>query len=208
MPVPLSSKDDQKRQKKKERAERRRLERVARERSKTTRKVIVVLILAATIGGIGYLAYSAATSGPKIGPLNSAHEHADWAIYINGQRMILNGSKYQHKSDYVHMESGTDTIHLHAINIQLSYLLGTLGMKITPTSLNVEGVTYNNEGDKKVRVFVNGKENTGFDKYIMKSLDKILVLYGNEDDSQIQAYIKTIPDEAKKIDQPQPPGRR
>ena len=204
----MESKDNQKRQKKKERAERRHLEREARERSKTTRKVIVIIAIVAIIAGAGYLAYSAASAGPRIGPLNSAHEHADWAMYINGRSVVLNASKYQHKSDYVHMESGTQAIHMHAINVPIGYFLESISMKITQTSLTVDGVTYNNEGDKKVRMFVNGKENFEYDKYILKTRDKVLIVYGNENDAQIEQYVKTIPDEAKKIDQPQPPGGR
>ena len=201
----MTSKDEQRRLKKKERAERRRGEVEAKARSKTIRRAVILLVIAAIVVGAGYLAFSRASSGSGIGPLNSAHEHADWMLYINGKAIDLDGAQYKIKSDYVHMEGTTHAIHMHATNVPLGYFIETLGMKITPTSITVEGVTYNNEGDKKVRMFVNGKENFEFDRYILKSQDEILIVYGNDTDEQIQKYIQTIPDEARKLDAPQQP---
>ena len=201
----MTSKDEQRRLKKKERAERRRGEVEAKARSKTIRRAVILLVIAAIVVGAGYLAFSRASSGLGIGPLNSAHEHADWMLYINGKAIDLDGAQYKIKSDYVHMEGTTHAIHMHATNVPLGYFIETLGMKITPTSITVEGVTYNNEGDKKVRMFVNGKESFEFDRYVLKSLDKILIVYGNDTDEQIQKYIQTIPDEARKLDAPQQP---
>ena len=196
--------EEQRRQKKKERVERRRHEIEARTRSKSVRKTLTILIIVGIIAGLGYLVYTAATNSPGIGPLNSAHYHVDWAMYINGKPQVLNVSKYQLRSEYVHLEGGTSTIHMHATNVPLGYFIDTIGMKITPTSLTVDGVMYSNDGDKKLRMFVNGKENSDFGKYVPKTLDKILIVYGNDTDAQIQEYIKTIPDLAKSFDQPQP----
>lgn len=196
-------KEEQRRLKKKEKRERKRHEIEARARSKTIRKTITILIVVGIIAGFGYLVYVAVASSPGIGPLNSAHEHADWAIYINGEPARLNSSRYQLKSEYVHMEGGTDTIHMHATNVRIGYFIDTIGMKLTSTSLTVDGVTYSNEGDKRVRMFVNGEENFEYEKYVLKSQDKILIVYGNENDSQIQEYIKTIPDLAKDFDRPE-----
>ena len=201
----MTSKDEQRRLKKKERAERRRGEVEAKARSKTIRRAVILLVIAAIVVGAGYLAFSRASSGLGIGPLNSAHEHADWMLYINGKAIDLDGAQYKIKSDYVHMEGTTHAIHMHATNVPLGYFIETLGMKITPTSITVEGVTYNNEGDKKVHMFVNEKENFEFDRYILKSQDEILIVYGNDTDEQIQKYIQTIPDEARKLDAPQQP---
>ncbi len=201
----MTSKDEQRRLKKKERAERRRGEVEAKARSKTIRRAAILLVIAAIVVGAGYLAFSRASSGPSIGPLNSAHEHADWMLYINGKAVDLDGAQYKLKSDYVHMEGTTHAIHMHATNVPLGFFLEKLGMKITPTSITVEGATYNNEGDKKVHMFVNGKESFEFDRYVLKSLDKILIVYGNDTDEQIQKYIQTIPDEARKLDAPQQP---
>ncbi len=200
----MTSKDEQRRLKKKERAERRRGEVEAKARSKTIRRAAILLVIAAIVVGAGYLAFSRG-SGVGIGPLNSAHEHADWMLYINGKAIDLDGAQYKIKSDYVHMEGTTHAIHMHATNVPLGYFIETLGMKITPTSITVGGATYNNEGDKKVRMFINGKESFEFDRYVLKSLDKILIVYGNDTDEQIQKYIQTIPDEARKLDAPQQP---
>ena len=201
----MTSKDEQRRLKKKERAERRRGEVEAKARSKTIRRAVILLVIAAIVVGAGYLAFSRASSGPGIGPLNSAHEHADWMLYINGKAIDLDGAQYKIKSDYVHMEGTNHAIHMHATNVPLGYFIETLGMKLTSTSIAVEGVTYRNEGDKKLRMFVNGNENFDYDRYVLKSVDKILIVYGNDTDEQIQKYIQTIPDEAKKLDAPAQP---
>ncbi|MBM3898219.1 MAG: hypothetical protein FJ358_06840 [Thaumarchaeota archaeon] len=196
------SKEEQRRQKKKERIERRRQEIEARARSKGRRKVLTIFVIAAILAGFGYAVYVAVTNSPSIGPLNSAHYHADWALYINGAPVTINQTKWQLKSEYVHMEGGISTIHMHAVNVPLEYFFNSLGMRLTETSLTFDGTTYNNEGDKKVRTFVNGKEVSDLTKYVPKSMDKILIVYGNETDAKIQEYIKTVPDLAKSFDQP------
>jgi len=194
-------KEEQRRQKKKERVERRRQEIGSRTRSKSIRKTVTMLIIVGILAGLGYAVYTTATNNPGIGPLNSAHYHADWAMYIDGKPVVLNVSKYQLKSEYVHMEGVASTIHMHAINVPLGYFFNGIGMQLTPTSLKFDGITHNNEGDKKLRTFVNGKEVPDLTKYAPKSLDKILIVYGNETDATIQDYMKTIPDLAKSFDQ-------
>ena len=193
--------EEQRRQKKKERVERRRQGIEAKARSKSLRKTLTILIIVGILAGLGYLVYATATTSPGIGPLNSSHHHADWALYINGKQMVLNQSKNMLKSEYVHMEGGTSAIHMHAVNVPLGYFFNTIGMQVTSTSLKFDGTTYNNEGDKKVRMFLNGKEVPDLSKYVPKSLDKIMVVYGNDTDAQIQEYMKTIPDLAKSFDQ-------
>ena len=194
-------KEEQRRQKKKERAERRRQGIESKARSKSIRKTVIILIIVGILAGLGYVVYSTATTNLGIGPLNSAHYHADWAIYIDGKPVALNVSRYQLKSEYVHMEGAASTIHMHAINIPLGYFFNTIGMQLTPTSLKFDGITHNNEGDKKVRTFLNGKEVPDLTRYVPKSLDKILIVFGNETDANIQDYMKTIPDLAKSFDQ-------
>jgi hypothetical protein len=198
------SKEEQRRQKKKERIERRRQEVASRARSKSRRKVLTIFIIVAILAGFGYAVYTAATNTPGIGPLNSAHYHVDWALYINGKSETINQTKWQLKSEYVHMEGGTSTMHMHAVNVPLGYFFNTIGLQLTSTSLTFDGKTYNNEGDKKVRTFVNGEEVSDLAKYVPKSMDKILIVYGNDTDAQIQGYMKTIPDLAKSFDQPPP----
>ena len=195
----MTSKDEQKRLKKKERTERRRAEVESKARSKTMKRATILLVVAAIVVGAGYLAFFRASSGLGIGPLNSAHDHADWMLYINGKAVDIDSALYKLKSDYVHTEGTTHAIHMHAINVPIGYFLETLGMKITSTSITVEGVVYKNEGDKKLRMFVNGKENSDFDKYILKDLDKILIVYGNDSDADIQHYLQTVPDDAKNL---------
>ena len=194
-------KEEQRRQKKRERLERRRQGIESKARSKSIRKTLTILIIVGILAGLGYAVYTTATNNPGIGPLNSAHYHADWAMYIDGKPVALNESKWQLKSEYVHMEGSSSTIHMHAINVPLGYFLNTIGIQLTSTSLTFDGTTHKNEGDKKVRTFLNGKEFPDLTKYVPKSLDKILIVYGNEADAKIQDYIKTIPDLAKTFDQ-------
>ena len=201
----MTSKDEQRRLKKKERADRRRTDLESKARLKMIRRAVILLVVAVIVVGVGYLVLSSSSSGLGIGPLNSAHEHADWMLYVNGKAVDIDGAQYKVKSDYVHMEGTTHAIHMHATNVPLGYFIGTLGMKITPTSIAIEGATYTNEGDKKLRMFVNGKENFDYDRYVLKSLDKILIAYGKDTDEQIQKYLQTIPDEARKLDAPQQP---
>lgn len=117
-------------------------------------------------------------STPRIGPLNSAHWHAEWTVSIEGEPVFLQDRKYQLRDKFVHMESGESTIHKHATGVTMGYFLKTLGWKFSLDCLQLDyGSAYCNDGQKQVKFLVNGKANSDFDRYDIKDGDTIEIKY-------------------------------
>ena len=188
---------NQEKQQKKHDKERRRLERQrSRKRSKQLasmkKYVIVVGVALLLIYGLTQM-----FSGPQIGPIGSTHEHVDFLIYIDGQPMDLNQSQYAMKSQYAHIHFGEgDLIHLHAINIPLSWFMDELDLPITENSIDIHGNVYSNDGEKTFKIFLNGEELNDID-YPISDEDKILIYYGSESD--VEAALDLVPDRAIEI---------
>ncbi len=118
-----------------------------------------------------------------IGVLGSDHIHAHLEIDINGEKISLNNEKYFVKSAFVHVEDGEgagEMLHIHAKGIPIWLFFKSIGIEFNSSSFIFEGNEYSNNENKKLRFFVNEKENDQFGDYVPKDMDKILILYGNE----------------------------
>ncbi|MBI2134347.1 hypothetical protein HYU09_00005, partial [Candidatus Woesearchaeota archaeon] len=75
----------------------------------------------------------------KIGPLGSAHNHADIKVYVLGNAIDFSQQKYQLKHQAVHFENRDgDVVHTHATGITLGYMFETLGMNINENCLTID----------------------------------------------------------------------
>ena len=54
-----------------------------------------------------------------------------------------------------------------------------------------------NDGNKKLKFSVNGKESNEFENYVFKKLDKILISYGNDSEEEIKNQLASITNFAK-----------
>ena len=114
---------EDKRLKKREKDLRRQDRKKHKKRSKQIKFVRTYSIYLIAILLVGYGLFSI-ISGPQIGPIGSTHEHLDILVYIDGEPLDLNQSRYAMKSGYGHMHGGEgDIMHLHAINIPLSWFM-------------------------------------------------------------------------------------
>ena len=143
-------------------------------------------------------------SNAKTGILGSQHIHSDFKVYTNGKSLNFADDKYYMKSSFIHLDNQQDkddaggVLHMHATGVPLWVFFKSIG-----TDFNKECITLEskeklcNDGSKKLKFFVNGKENNEFENYVFKDLDKILISYGNENQEQIQNQLNSITDFAK-----------
>lgn len=193
--------EEEKRKRKRAKEERRKGKRQAEARGKLLKRVAIIGVVVAVIAGGAYFAIVASFSGPRLGPLNSTHDHADFIVYINDERIDFSQEQFQVRSSYVHLEGGDgDVIHMHATNVNLGFTFQTLGMRITPTSISTQdGQLYQNGGGRELQVHVNGVRIDDPANYVIQPLDKILIVYGDETDEEIVALQETIPDAAEQV---------
>lgn len=124
----------------------------------------------------------------KIGLLGSQHIHADWKIYSDGKPVDLTSYSHMQRmregksvSSFIHVDSGAllpektgDVLHMHATGVPLSVFLESLGSTF---------------GNKKLKFFVNGKENKDWKNYVFKDVDKMLLTDGK---GNIDEQLKSI----------------
>lgn len=129
------------------------------------------------------------------------HEHADFAVYLNGEKFDFTKAKYQSSDTNpldpdAHLHDGNgDVTHKHRKGITLGYFFDTLGMKFDNQCFTTDdGTQYCNTADKKLTMYVNGKENTQFGNYEFTDLDRILITYG--DMTGVADQITSISDDA------------
>lgn len=151
-------------------------------------------------------------SKSTIGVLQSQHIHADWKIYINGETLSFEGKDHMERmrsnqpvSSFIHVDSGApppektgDIIHMHATGVPLWIFFNSIGMDFNKDCITMENKEkFCNAGNKKLKFFVNGKENNEFENYVFNDLDKILISYDSENEEEILKQLNSMTDFAK-----------
>lgn len=148
----------------------------------------------------------------KIGILGSQHIHADWKIYIDGKALDFSDKSHMERmqsnqpvSSFIHVDSGApvpektgDVLHMHATGVPLWIFFQSIAMDLNKDCITLENKEkLCNEGNKKLKFFVNGKESNEFENYVFNDLDKILISYGDESEGEIKNQLASITDFAK-----------
>ncbi len=145
-----------------------------------------------------------------IGILNSDHLHADWKVYVNNTFIDLSGMAHMDRmasgkpvSSFMHVDSGApgertgDVLHMHAKNVPLWLFFESVGMKLTKECITLENdENYCDDGERRLRMYVHGVEQSSLRDYVFHDLDKILITYGS-DESVIPFQLASITDFAK-----------
>lgn len=151
---------------------------------------------------IGLVLYGCSEKN-NFGPLGSAHKHADIKVYVLGNEIDFGLLQYQLRDRLVHFEEyDGDVLHTHTTGMTFGYMFKTLGMQITDECLKSnEGNKYCTQGDAKLNVFI---KNMGSEwekisyaaDYVIQDLDKILVVYGTEDEEGIKELMESVTNKA------------
>ena len=149
----------------------------------------IILIIAVVAVAVVYIPKREDLTG--IGPINSQHIHADFAVYINGTQLGFNDNKYfagDLHDRYTHLLSPYDTlIHIRATGITIGYFVKSIDIPFNSTCITDKaGNSLCNDDENTLKFYVNDEENFAFDEYLIKDQDKILISYGNETDLQEQ----------------------
>lgn len=168
---------------------------------KFVKKLIVIGIIVAAVAVLAGLFLTDKTS--ELGIVGEIHYHIDFKVYLNSVPYNFSQDKYmsidnKSLSNFVHLhDMDGKVIHKHAEGMTLGFFFETLEMKLNHTCLVLDDESfYCNEGDKVLKMYVNGKHNDEYDKYDIQDGDKILLSYGDETEEEIQQQIASVSDEA------------
>ncbi len=186
----------------KEREEKRDSFAIQRIKEKRKHTLIAVLVFSgiAIIVGIqvyNFVSFEQITPGapPGAGTLGSAHEHASLLAKLHGDTFDFSGPAFQIKSSWQHFEARDgSTVHRHATGVMLGYLFETIGIGLDDecfsfkASAGGERKFCTNE-DFSLKFYVNQQLVPNLTEYVFEDGDRILVSYGGEDQTQIDAQL-------------------
>ncbi len=125
----------------------------------------------------------------------ATHFHANWAIYIDGERVDLSDQRYMEEvsSCYsvdgqvtpqarIHMHEGNhDVIHIHHLGATWGHLAGNLGIGLGEGYLILSDGTRIFDGEEgRFTYILNGRALTSAHNELVESEDRLLISYGSE----------------------------
>jgi hypothetical protein len=128
-------------------------------------------------------------------PPEATHFHANWAIYIDGERLDLSGQRYMEEvsSCYtidgevtpqarIHMHEGNhDVVHIHHLGTTWGHLTNNLGIGLGEGYLILTDGTRIFDGEEgRFSYILNGRALTAVHNELVASEDRLLISYGSE----------------------------
>jgi hypothetical protein len=174
-------------------------------RQKRKNMLIGIAVLAGVVAIIGLASYtfiektavSPLSGPPGAGKLGDEHEHASILVRIFGDKFDFSLPAYQVKSPYIHFE-GEDgnTVHRHASNVKLGFLFDSLKVGLTDDCFifpdKTPEHTFCTNQDYSLKFYVNHQKVNSITNYVLKDDDRILISYGNENQTQIDDQIREL----------------
>jgi hypothetical protein len=163
----------------------------AASRRKNRKYMMIIIPIIAAVAVAGVAAAVLSPRGPDFGALGSAHVHAIFAAKMDGRDIDFSQRQYQvgaTGNQYIHFEGGDGTtIHRHSTKVPIGEYLHSADMDIRDGCFVLDnGDQFCNDG-KKLRFFVNGEERSSIMDYVLQDEDRILIIYGDENETELQA---------------------
>lgn len=200
-------------------------------RSVLTPRVTLPLIVLLIVGLVGtsaalalrddgprYVVQSCSTTNdPGCKLRQPIHEHADFALFIDGQQYDFNqpamvseeGESANDVHPYLHIHPPRYTVvHVHLSASTWEEFFDSLGFTLKDATISgvdresaclamPEGVKHcAGEGGKRLRFFRNGVEVDGIAANEIQDMERILITYGNESDDEVQQQLTAVTDQA------------
>lgn len=153
------------------------------------KKQYLILAAVVMVAALLFLFYGSTNQG-------EFHAHADFRMYLNGKAYNFLQERYMERLEAIHVhDMNGELIHVHERGATLGDFFSSMGMSFNSSCFILDdGTEYCNDGDKTLRMYINGKPNNEYNNYEMHDLDRILITYGNESD--ISNQISSVSDTA------------
>lgn len=167
---------------------------------------LAFLIIGVLIGILGLLVIRFATYNPE-----TTHYHANFAVYINGQReqfkdpsyyeevkiCDLGGSTPQSRTHMHDEENGV--VHVHDKAVTWGQFFENLGWMIGPDFIRTRSTLYTTDATHQLNIMLNGEDLTGITNLtnqVIDDKDRLLISYGPADSKLLDKEYQTVPDDA------------
>ncbi len=141
-----------------------------------------ILVILALIAVVAFIVLLPEQKPPVLGDV---HVHADFKVFLDGIPYNFSQEKYMSGrnkalSNFIHLhDMEGDVIHQHMSGVTLGQFFTSLGMQFNSSCFVTDEKAYCTTHEKRLRFFVNGRERTEFDGYVISDRDRILITYGN-----------------------------
>ncbi len=179
----------------------------------------VVLLGGILLGTLILLVIRFATyTGPQ-----ATHYHANFAVYINGQREAFKDPAYYTEegacsagekiepTERAHMHDNINSvIHVHDHGVTWGQFFENLGWYVGPDFIQTrDGTMYKADDTNKLHVIINGDDLTGLaaiTDQVIGDRDRLLLSFGNQTNTELQSQFASVPSTAKHYDETQDPA--
>ena len=131
---------------------------------------------------------------PGAGPLGGVHIHAGLLTMIYNQMFDYSSPAYQLKSPYIHFEKDNgETVHMHAANVTLGFLFDSVKIGLNDKCFIFPDKRQFCSNDKyTLKFYINHHQVPSIHNYVFKANDRILISYGNENETQINDQLARV----------------
>jgi hypothetical protein len=179
-------------------------------KAKLSKKTWIIVVTAFLIGVITVLSIRFFTYHvPK-----STHYHANFALYINGQREEFKDPFYYKEvatscnttdgltpDKRVHMHDNINNlVHVHDEAVSWSNFFQNIGWVVDPRLIRSLDNLYVPDDQNKITFLLNGQKVDSAMRNIIGDEDKLLIDFGNTSEQDLQKEYKSIPATAHKYD--------
>lgn len=155
-----------------------------------------IVFVLGLLGGIAALVlFRLALAGPP----EPVHFHANFALFVDGQRVDLSGDEYMEEvgacktgerilpTERAHLHNNNpDVAHVHHEGVTWGHLLANLGYGLGQEYLALKGGAVLTEGEgRTLKLILNGQPQFAVDNELIQSGDRLLVSFGPESEAEV-----------------------
>lgn len=166
-----------------------------------------ILLATLVILGIRFFSYA----------VHHTHYHANFAVYINGQREEFKAAHYYEEiaacsatgpiqpAQRAHMHDETNSVlHVHDDGVTWEQFFNNIGWTLGPNFIqNDQRTLYVGDGTNRLNVILNGQnltDLTNIANQTIKDEDRLLISFGDISNSTLAKEYKTVPATAHHYD--------
>ena len=136
------------------------------------------------------------------------HYHANWAVYIDGNRLDLSGPEYMEAvnaciegthiqpNQRVHMHEGNqNVVHVHHEGVTWGHLVVNLLPRVSDERLiaSLKDLPLERSGNRRLSFILNGQSVSSIVNRNIESEDRLLIDYSDSDEATLTERYENIP---------------
>lgn len=189
-----------------------RYDRYMRKLQNITKTPAFNLIIGIILGALTVLLIRFATYNPP-----GTHYHANFAVFIHGQREQFKGVRYYTEAQMcaeedektppvrAHMHDNiNNVVHIEDQAVTWGHFFANIGWTLGPDFIaDASGNIYTTNDSDKLNLILNGQNYTGLgglNNSVIKDKDRLLISYGPSDQNVLNQELKSVGTNAEKYD--------